>query len=325
MINMSLIEEIKNRSSTVDRAIQEYLPVQCPEELYRASRYLPDAGGKRLRPVSTILAAESVGCSDIKSILPAAVSVELVHNFTLIHDDIMDKDDVRRGMPSVHVKWNEAGAILAGDTLYSKAFDILSGVDNDPAQIVKCVNLLSRTCTQICEGQWMDINFEESDQVSEEEYLEMIEKKTSVLYAASIKIGALLGGASDEVADALYDFGRMIGVSFQIYDDVLDLIAPEETLGKVRGSDLREGKMTLIAIHAFNQGVELDIFGKGNVTREEIDNSVQALENAGSIQYAKDLAMSYLEKGKSKLDVLEDTRAKKLLLDIADYMVERPY
>lgn len=325
MINMSMIEQIKNRSSYVDRAIQELLPIQKPEELYRASRYLPDAGGKRLRPVSTILAAESVGCSDIESILPAAVSVELVHNFTLIHDDIMDKDNVRRGMSSVHVKWNEAGAILAGDTLYSKAFDILSDVDNDPVQIVKCINLLSKTCTQICEGQWMDINFEDSDNVSEEEYLEMIEKKTSVLYAASIKIGALLGGASDEVADALYDFGRMIGVSFQIYDDVLDLITPEETLGKARGSDLREGKKTLIAIHAFNQSVELDIFGKGNVTQEEVDNTVKILEDAGSIQYANDLAISYLEKGKAKLEILEDSEAKQLLLDIADYMVERPY
>ena len=117
----------------------------------------------------------------------------------------------------------------------------------------------------------------------------------------------------------------MIGISFQIYDDVLDLITPEETLGKARGSDLREGKKTLIAIHAFNQGIELDIFGRSNVTQEEIDKTVHILEDAGSIQYAKDLAMSYLEKGKSKLEVLEDSEAKQLLLDIADYMVERPY
>ncbi len=321
---MNVIDEIRKRSVPVDKAIGEMLPIIQPEELYKAARYLPDAGGKRLRPATMILAAEAVG-SDVDTVLPAAVAVELIHNFTLIHDDIMDRDDIRRGMPAVHVKWSMAGAILAGDTLYSKSFEIISRIKTDPVRIVKSIELLSRTCTEICEGQWMDIDFENRDDVREDEYLEMVGKKTSVLYAASAKIGALLGGASDEVADALYEYGRLIGIGFQIYDDVLDLITPENVLGKVRGSDLMEGKKTVIAIHAFDHGVDLDIFGGGSATTSQIDEAVKILEDSGSIGYATDLAVSYIQQGKAKLDILEDSEAKDVLLAIADYMIERTF
>lgn len=321
---MTLIDEIKKRSSHVDAAIDELLPVAHPEELYKASRYLVDAGGKRLRPAILILTAEAVG-SNLKSVLPAAVAVELVHNFTLIHDDIMDKDAVRRGMPAVHVKWGEAGAILAGDTLYSKAFEILSKVENDPVRILKCMDILSRTCTEICEGQWLDMDFETRERVTEFEYLEMVEKKTSVLYAAAAKIGALLGGASDEVADALSEYGRLIGIGFQMYDDVLDMVSPEEVLGKVRGSDLMEGKYTLIVIDAFGKDVKLDVFGKGEATLEETEEAVRALTECGSLDYVKNLAISYIDEGKAKLDVLRDCPEKELLLQIANYMIAREY
>ncbi|TGC11443.1 polyprenyl synthetase family protein [Methanolobus halotolerans] len=321
---MDLIGEIKKRSVHVDRGIEDYLPVSRPIELYKAARYLPDAGGKRLRPAIVILTAEAVG-SDPKKVVPAAVSVELVHNFTLVHDDIMDRDDIRRGMPAVHVKWGEAGAILAGDTLYSKAFEILAHAEGDPEKILKCIDILSKTCRDICEGQWMDVEFENRMDVTKEEYLEMIEKKTGVLYAASCQIGAILGGASDEVADILYEFGRLIGIAFQIYDDVIDMITPEEILGKIRGSDLMEGKKTLIAIHALNNGVELDIFGKGNASDEEINNAVHMLEDSGSIEYARDLALSYIARSKELLDVLEDSESKDILCAIADYMIQRSH
>lgn len=321
---MTLVDEIKKRSSHVDAAIDELLPVTHPEELYKASRYLVDAGGKRLRPAVLILAAEAAG-SDLKSVLPAAVAVELVHNFTLIHDDIMDKDDIRRGRPAVHVIWGEAGAILAGDTLYSKAFEILSKVENEPSRVLKCMDILSKTCTEICEGQWLDMDFEKRDKVTESEYLEMVEKKTSVLYAATAKIGALLGGASDEVAEALSEYGRLVGIGFQMYDDVLDMTAPEEVLGKVRGSDLMEGKHTLIVINAFEKGVKLDIFGKGAATLEETEAAVRTLTECGSLGYVKNLAISYINEGKAKLDVLRDCPEKELLLQIADYMISRDY
>jgi geranylgeranyl diphosphate synthase type I len=321
---MMLIDEIKKRSVHVDAAINELLPVARPEELYKASRYLVDAGGKRLRPAVLILAAEAVG-SNLKSVLPAAVAVELVHNFTLIHDDIMDRDDIRRGKPAVHMIWGEAGAILAGDTLYSKAFEILSKVENEPLRILKCMDVLSKTCTEICEGQWLDMDFEKRERVTESEYIEMVEKKTSVLYAAAAKIGALLGGASDEIAEALYEYGRLIGIGFQMYDDVLDMVTPEEVLGKVRGSDLMEGKHTLIVIDAFEKGVKLDVFGKGEATQEETDEAVRILTECGSIDYVKNLAISYINEGKTKLDALQDSPEKKLLLQIADYMISRKY
>lgn len=322
---MDLMDELKKRSVYVDKGIEELLPISHPEELYKASRYLPDAGGKRLRPAVLMLSTEAVG-GDPMSVIPAAVALELVHNFTLVHDDIMDNDDVRRGMPAVHVKWGIEGAILAGDTLYSKAFEILSVMEKDPESILKCVALLSRTCTEICEGQWMDVDFEKRDTVSEEEYLEMVEKKTSVLYGAAAKVGALLGGASDEVADAMYEFGRLVGISFQIQDDVIDMVTPEDILGKVRGSDLIEGKRTLIAIHALNHGVELDIFGKGGpVSPEQIDEAVSILEGSGSIKYAQDLSTETLEMGKKMLDILGDSEAKNILLAVADYMVTRNY
>ncbi|AKB53485.1 MULTISPECIES: polyprenyl synthetase family protein [Methanosarcina] len=321
---MTLVDEIKKRSVHVDAAIDELLPVVRPEELYKASRYLVDSGGKRLRPAVLILAAEATG-SELKSVLPAAVAVELVHNFTLIHDDIMDKDELRRGKPAVHMIWGEAGAILAGDTLYSKAFEILSKVENEPARILKCMDVLSKTCTEICEGQWLDMDFEKREKVSKAEYIEMVEKKTSVLYAAAAKIGALLGGASDEIAEALSEYGRFIGIGFQMYDDVLDMVTPEEVLGKVRGSDLMEGKHTLIVIDAFEKGVKLDIFGKGEATQEETDEAVRILTECGSIDYVKDLAISYINEGKAKLDALCDCPEKELLLQIADYMISRNY
>lgn len=321
---MNLIEEIKKRSSHVDEGISEMLPITHPEELYKAARYLPDAGGKRLRPAAVILAAEAVG-SDLQTVLPAAVAVELVHNFTLVHDDIMDKDDVRRGMPAVHVKWGEPAAILAGDTLYSKAFEIITSMDNDPVRIVKCIDLLARTCTEICEGQWLDVEFEDMSIVSEEQYLQMVEKKTAVLYGAACKIGALLGGAPLDVADQMYEFGRMIGIGFQIYDDVLDIVTPEEVLGKVRGSDIMEGKKTLIAIHALNADVKLDIFGKGKASKGQLEEAIKQLEDSGSIEYARNTAVSYILEGKKKLDVLENSEAKEILLAIADYMIERSH
>ncbi|MFA0823386.1 MAG: polyprenyl synthetase family protein [Methanomethylovorans sp.] len=321
---MNLIEEIKKRSSHVDEGISEMLPITHPAELYKAARYLPDAGGKRLRPAAVILAAEAVG-SDLQTVLPAAVAVELVHNFTLVHDDIMDKDDVRRGRPAVHVKWGEPAAILAGDTLYSKAFEIITSMDNDPVRIVKCIDLLARTCTEICEGQWLDIEFEDRSIVTEEQYLQMVEKKTAVLYGAACKIGALLGGAPLDIADQMYEFGRMIGIGFQIYDDVLDIVTPEEVLGKVRGSDIMEGKKTLIAIHALNADVKLDIFGKGKASKGQLEEAIKQLEDSGSIEYARNTAVSYICEGKKKLDVLEDSEAKEILLAIADYMIERSH
>lgn len=319
-----LDEELLRRSRMISGAIEELLPVVHPRGLYAAGRHLVDAGGKRLRPSMLLLAAEAVG-GDPAAVVPAAVSIELVHNFTLIHDDIMDNAETRRGRPAVHVKWDEAGAILAGDTLYSKAFEILTASAAQPEEMVASVKMLAKTCAAICEGQWLDMEFERRDEVTEAEYLEMIEKKTGVLYGAAAWMGARLAAAPLEQAEGLERFGRLVGMAFQIQDDVLDLTAPAKVLGKPRGGDLAEGKKTLIMIHALAVGARIEIFGKKNASSEEVEAALAALRASGSIDYARNKAVSLVEEGKRALSVLQESEAKTLLLALADYMINRSY
>ena len=321
---MTVVDEIKKRSVPVDDAIDVLLPIQSPAGLYEASRHIVKAGGKRLRPAVLLTCTEAVG-GDAKKAVPAAVAVELMHTFTLVHDDIMDNDPVRRGLPAVHTIWGEPGGILAGDTLYSKAIEILTAADNDPAQLLKAVSILSKTCVIVCEGQWLDIDFESRDNVSKEEYLEMIEKKTAVLFGAAAQIGAVCGGADARVDQALYDFGRLVGLGFQIYDDVLDLVTPEDILGKRQGSDIFEGKRTLLMIHALEKGAKPRAFGQGAGTKEDIAEAIDVLTKSGSLAYVKELAVSFVEEGKSKLSVLPDSPAKTLLAEMADYMLYRDF
>jgi geranylgeranyl diphosphate synthase type I len=317
-------EELERRAALVTATIEKLLPVMHPRGLYEASRHLVDSGGKRLRPSMLLLAAEAAG-GEALALAPAAVSIELVHNFTLIHDDIMDNADVRRGRPAVHKIWGQSGAILAGDTLYSKAFQVLGMTAASPERILGAMNMLSRTCTAICEGQWLDMEFESKDRVTENEYMEMIEKKTGVLYGASAGMGGLLAGASPEVVRALDEFGRLTGMGFQLQDDVIDLLTPEEVSGKRQGGDLIEGKKTLIMIHAFANDIVVPVFSKKDASAEEIFRSISILEGSGSIEYARSRAEEMVAQGKRALDVLPPSPAKETLLELADYMIRRRY
>ena len=335
---------ISERRDRVNDAIEEELPVEEPERLYEASRYLLDAGGKRLRPAMLLLAGEALadvapdavdyrafpdGDGNDVDLMTAAVSVEVVHLFTLIHDDIMDEDDLRRGVPAVHRAYDTETAILAGDTLYSKAFEIMlrSGAPDDRA--VRAMNALATTCTEICEGQAMDIGFEERAAVEVDEYLEMIERKTAVLYGAAAALPAILLGADDATEAALYQYGVDVGRAFQIQDDVLDLVMPEEAIGKRRGSDLIEGKQTLITVHAREAGVDVDglleTAAADDVTDAEIEAAVATLEEAGSIEYARQTAREFVDRGKAELDVLPENEAHGMLADVADYLIERDH
>ncbi|SNQ59112.1 polyprenyl synthetase family protein [Candidatus Methanoperedens nitratireducens] len=318
------ISTLQERVKLVDDSIPRFLPITPPDELYYAMRHLLDAGGKRLRPAAMLLATEAVG-GTVENILPAAVALELIHNFTLIHDDIMDDADIRRGLPTVHKNWGVSGAIIAGDALYSKAIEILLYAKSEPSYIIESIDLLSKTCMDVCEGQWMDINFQSRKDVTEEEYICMVERKTALLFAAALKIGAILSGANKDISQALWNFGRLAGIGFQIYDDVIDLITPEEILGKARGGDIMEGKSTLIVIHALSKGVAIEALGKSNATPNEVLAALTALQESGSIDYAMNKAMSFVEKGKSALRVLHDSEAKKTLIGLADYMIERKY
>jgi geranylgeranyl diphosphate synthase type I len=334
---------IASRRESINDALDEGLPLQEPERLYEASRYLLEAGGKRLRPTILLLVAESLAdvvpeTADYAAfptvegepidVMQAAVSVEIIQSFTLIHDDIMDDDEVRRGVPAVHEEYGLSTAILAGDTLYSKAFEKMLETGALSDRSVEALSTLAATCTEICEGQSLDISFEQRGAVTPDEYLEMVELKTAVLYAASAAIPAMLLGYEDAV-DPLYGYGLDVGRAFQIQDDLLDLTTPTEKLGKQRGSDLVENKQTLVTVHARRNGVDVDSLVAADtvdeVTEAEIDAAVERLEDAGSIEYARDRAEELVRSGKGNLRTLPDNEARDLLEGIADYLIERTY
>ena len=336
-------ETLERRRAIVNDAIGEDLPIEEPERLYEASRYLLEAGGKRLRPTILLLAAEALADVGPESesyrrfpatdgrevdVMAAAVSIEIIQSFTLIHDDIMDDDDMRRGVPAVHREYDLSTAILAGDTLYSKAFENMLDTGATADRSVRALSELATTCTEICEGQSLDIEFEKRMAVTPDEYLGMVELKTAVLYAAAASIPAVLLGYDDAV-EPLHSYGLDIGRAFQIQDDLLDLTTPTEKLGKQRGSDLVEGKRTIITVHARDQGVDVENLVSADsveeVTEAEIDEAVGALEEAGSIEFARSTAQELIDSGKSHLETLAENEPHRLLDDIADYLIEREY
>ena len=316
------MEEIKKRAEIVNEEIKKFLPIKDPEKLYNAARHLINAGGKRLRPVLSLIACEAIE-RDYRKILPAAVAIEVIHNFTLIHDDIMDEDEFRRGVKTVHTIYGVPTAILAGDTLFAEAFKIMSYCEVKSENLVDGMRKLAEVCVEICEGQQMDIEFEERDFVSEEEYLEMVRKKTSVLIALSSSIPAILFGEK-KYESALWNFGINAGIAFQIKDDILDLLGKDK-IGKDWGSDLVEGKKTLIVIKAFEEGVELESFGKGKAEIEAIERDVKKLMECGAIEYAENKAIEYLNKAKRELEVLKDNEGRRLLEALAEFFVKREY
>ena len=329
---MSNVKEILgNYSSDIIKTIEDELSVITPNNLQEASIYLTKAGGKMLRPALAVLTSEAVG-GNKENAFKAGAAIELIHTFSLIHDDIMDDDDMRRGMPSVHKVWGEDVAILAGDTLFSKSFEIIlssNPEDIDPYQINQALATVADACVKICEGQALDMSFEDRYDVAEDEYMEMIFKKTGALIAGATKVGAIMGGASQDVVDAMYEYGRLIGLAFQIQDDYLDLASDEETLGKPIGSDIVKGKMTIIAINALSasEGSDyddlLEILKKDDNSQEDIDLAIELFNKYGAIENARTLALESVDKAKEVLEILPDSSSKQALADIADFVLER--
>ncbi|MEN6611548.1 MAG: polyprenyl synthetase family protein [Methanoregulaceae archaeon] len=294
----------------------------APDDLNQASAHLLVAGGKRLRPAVAMLSADAVAKGRSQDIFPAAIALELTHTFTLIHDDIMDGDSLRRGAPTVHTKWDAPTAILAGDVLYARAFEhICLAKAGDKAKVL-AVAMLAKACDEICEGQHMDMSFEKRSDVSEGEYLEMVRKKTGALYAASAGIGGLLAGGSEKQVAALYQYGMNTGVAFQIQDDLIDLMASPEKSGKDRASDLREGKQTLIMIRARAAGLDLSEYRR-ELSNREIDEAITKLETAKIISGVRQTAVDLVDTGKKDLAVLPDSDERRLLGEISDYFVTR--
>ena len=224
-----------------------------PYGLYEPIEYTLAAGGKRVRPHLAMIASQMFDGKD-EDVLPAALALEVFHNFTLLHDDVMDKADVRRGRPTVHVKWNDNTAILSGDQMLIEAYKLLSGVSADKLPTV--LKLFNQMATEICEGQQYDVDFETQEQVTIEEYLKMIRLKTSVLLANALQIGAYIAGADEQAQEALYQFGIAVGLAFQIQDDILDVWGDPKTFGKVVGGDISCNKKTFVYLTALHRATQ---------------------------------------------------------------------
>ena len=298
------------------------------DRLRNAMLHYPKAGGKRLRPIITMLVAESINKSG-KASIPFGIALEMVHNFTLVHDDLMDQDETRRGLKTVHVAYGIPEAILAGDALFAKAFEIVSNMDLDGDRKSQLTSLLARAVLLLAEGQQMDMDFEKLEKVTSDQYLKMIERKTAVLYSAASQGGAIVAGAPVPLQESLFEFGRMMGLAFQIWDDVLDLRADEKVLGKPVGSDIRNGKKTLIVINALesldvkNAARFRQILGKKNASDEEIKEAIGILDSVAAVDRAERIASEMIAKAKVLLDDLPNNEERKLLKDITDFMIKR--
>jgi geranylgeranyl diphosphate synthase type II len=236
-------------TSLIERELKTLEWKRHPANLYEPIEYILSLGGKRMRPLLVLL-GYSLFKNDPERILKPALAVEVFHNFTLMHDDIMDKAPIRRGEPTVHEKWNETIAILSGDTMMVKAYELLVHVD--PKYLPRALELFNTCAIEVCEGQQMDMNFESQDEVHIDEYLEMIRLKTAVLLGFSLELGGLLAGANEEEQRRLNNFGIHIGMSFQLMDDHLDTFGGE-SFGKQIGGDIRSNKKTFLLISALEQ------------------------------------------------------------------------
>ena len=280
---MSDVTEIlTDYSKDVKAVIEDYLSNIDPEDLQKSSVYLTEAGGKMLRPALTLLSSQAVG-GNREDALKTAAAFEMIHTFSLIHDDI----------------------------------------------IAESLAVVADACVKICEGQALDMGFEGNFDVQEEEYMEMIFKKTAALIAGACKAGAIVGGADSEVIDAMYEYGRLIGLAFQIQDDYLDVISDEKDLGKPVGSDIVEGKMTLMVVKALSEANEEDkeklvkILSDPESPQEDVDIAIDLFNKYGSIEYAHDVALSNVNKAKEILNILPNSSSKDALALLADFVIER--
>ncbi len=320
---------IEYAKKTIDSKVDKSLP------LHDACAHYFTAPGKGLRPAIMIIIAEAYGAKQ-DHILPAATAIEMVHTMSLVHDDIMDNDEVRRGIPAVHVKWDRNLAILAGDCMLALAYRLLQETLAPDHVKVWLTRKLTDAFILLCEGQQKDIGFTEKDplELSIEDVLDMQRKKTGELFIAAVQAGVVLGNNDTCPKDfeSLTRYAEKAGTAFQIQDDILGLIQDTDKLGKPQGSDIREGKRTLIAIHAFRNANEEQLaklkqaFGNPNATEEEIKEFMDILEELGSIEYAKKIAV---EMAKEAINALEESSIpspyREYLKVFADYLVNRQF
>ena len=302
----------------------EHFP-QEPVSLYQPNRYFLQLGGKRVRPVLCLMGNELF--DDIRhDAWLVATAIELFHNFTLIHDDIMDKAPLRRGMPTVHEKFGDSTALLAGDVMLVTAYEYLNRIS--PHYAASIIYLFNQTARQVCEGQQLDMDFEKEQSIPMQSYLNMISLKTSVLLAASLKMGAILGGALERNQNLLYEFGRKLGLAFQVQDDYLDAFGDPAKFGKQVGGDIKTNKKTFLLIHALEtaspeQKTALQELLRGNAPNK-VDAVLSIFRDCGVDEWAKELKDKFVSEAFEHLeDVAVLSKRKEPLKQLAYYLVQR--
>jgi len=299
-----------------------------PADLYEPLNYFLSLGGKRMRPVLLLMSNEMFG-GKAERVMPQALAYELFHNFTLIHDDIMDKAPLRRGVATVHTKWNENTGILSGDVLFVKSLQLLSECDEKIFPAIH--HLFCKTATEVCEGQQSDMEFEKRNAVSIDEYIQMITLKTAVLLGACLKTGAMLAGANTSDANHIYEFGKNLGIAFQLKDDLLDVFGDQEKFGKQKGGDIITGKKTFLLLTALNdsdkkESEELQILiHNKNISDEEKVKSVIRIYTQKNIPQKTEEEMNgYFQKASEHLHKINlPAEKKKPLEKLAEQLMVR--
>jgi geranylgeranyl diphosphate synthase type II len=314
--------------TVIDQRLSTAIRKNEPVSLYEPTKYVLAAGGKRIRPLLILLSCEAVGGS-MNQALHAAVAIEVLHNFTLVHDDIMDNASSRRGRATVHVRWDTNTAILVGDELVALAYREL--LKTRSRAIAHVADVFTEGVVQVCEGQSFDKEFENLNDVSLNDYLLMISKKTGKLFSVSSEIGALIGGGTEREIRALRAFGTSLGRAFQIQDDLLDITADEQELGKRIGGDILEGKKTFLLLQAYERAKGKDrsvirsVIEKKRITAKLIPVVKEIYERLGVIQTAKQWIDRDIRQATLQLMKLRDTQARTMLFRFSDMVLNRQF
>lgn len=312
------MQDISSYQNAFINYLNAYITSKEPANLYEPINYILQLGGKRLRPVLTLMTAEIFDC-DYKKAMDAALSVEVFHNFSLVHDDIMDDAPLRRGQTTVHEKWDINTGILSGDAMLIMAYQLFENYES--TQFQDLAKLFSKTALEVCEGQQYDVDFETRDDVTIAEYLKMIEYKTAVLVGAAMKMGAIVANASQDCQDAIYNFGRYLGIAFQLQDDYLDAFGDPNTFGKQVGGDIIENKKTYLYLKALEFSNEEDtlqlehLYGVSpSDPSDKIDAVKQLFVSSGSAEATKKEIKNYTKKAFSVLESLKISEENKSAL-----------
>ena len=299
-----------------------------PKILYDAAGHLIVNGGKRLRPFMVIKSCQILG-GKTSNAMPAASAVEMVHNFTLVHDDIMDNDEMRHGVPTVHKKFGMSVAILAGDVLFSKAYQIISNSKLSPSATNQITSRLAKACVEVCEGQLFDIKMAEEKRIpTQSEYIKMISKKTAALFDVSCAMGAICATNKPQDISNLSSFGKNLGIAFQITDDLIGVMGNPKITKKPVGNDLREGKKSLPILMAINSAkgknkkIILKAFGNPKASKNDLSNAVEVIRSLGIEENVRNQALKYAEHAEKALAKYSG-QAKKELTDLLDFVVKR--